>query len=130
MKILIVFAFVMVNMAVNAKTGDYGRFYKTHEDKCLLNTQCGSPGGLFTDFCNVVCRAGGFKGSTCTNFRGQGQAICSCEGKGDSEKFLKANCGFLCKIGCDSCGYKESSCSSAPLTVKSAITCTCSHRKS
>lgn len=98
-------------------------------DKCLLNTDCGpKKGGLLTDFCDIVCRVGGFTSSKCINFKGKGIAGCWCEGKGDSEKFLKLNCGPLCEIGCKSCGYKESYCSSEKKTVKSAIQCHCSKK--
>lgn len=119
----------MLTMVAHSKAGGITAWDKPSVDKCLLNTECGPKGGLFTDFCNVVCRAGGFKSSTCTNSKGKGYAVCSCDGKGDAERFLKANCGFLCEIGCTSCGYSNSKCISEPKTAKSRIACSCSGKK-
>lgn len=116
-------------MVTSVKAGGIHGWNTHHpNDKCLLNTDCGPKGGLFTDFCSVVCRAGGFKGSKCTNFKGQGYAVCTCEGKGDSEVLLKANCTFLCDLACKSCGYEESYCSSEKKTVKSVIQCNCNKK--
>lgn len=126
MNAIIILTYVIVGMVVNSNGGGFGTWPDNrHVDTCRLRTDCGPKGGLFTDFCDVVCRAGGFKGSACLNFVDQGYAVCSCKGNGDSEKFLKANCELLCELGCSSCGYKKSRCTSEPKTVKSAIRCNC-----
>lgn len=129
MRISIAFTIVMLKMVVNAGTGEFGTWGKLNDDKCLLNTDCGRPGGLLTEYCSAVCRAGRFNSSSCTNFKDQGYAVCACEGKGDSEKYFKANCEFLCRKACTSCGYNDSYCSSSPETLKSAMQCNCRHKK-